>query len=170
MTSCPRTCSRGVTLLELIVVVTILGIMLSVMTPLFRGSFTNLEVQNAYKNVAALFRHAQERAIMEEREFRLNLDRLEGTYWLTYRENPMKFPAEFIDLNTDAGRVRWLPETVRINLIDNAKYDRKNRARYVTFYPNGSADRVTVQLRGASGGSFRIETGRDTGIVTTKER
>jgi prepilin-type N-terminal cleavage/methylation domain-containing protein len=170
MISCPRTCSRGVTLLELIVVVTILGIMLSVMTPLFRDSFTSLEAQNAYKNVAALFRHAQERAIMEEREFRLNLERLEGAYWLTYRDNPMKFPAEFVDLNTDAGRVRWLPETVRISLVDNAKYDRKTRARYITFYPNGSADRVTVQLRGTAGGSFRIETGRDTGIVTIKER
>ena len=118
MTSCLRTCSRGVTLLELIVVVTILGIMLSVMVPMFSGSFTGLEVRNAYKNIAAVLRHAQERAIMEEREFRVNLAKQEGMYWLTYREDQMVSPPKFVDLNTDAGRVRFLPESGKVSFID----------------------------------------------------
>ncbi len=170
MTSCLRTCSRGVTLLELIVVVTILGIMLGAMVPMFGGSFTGLEVRNAYKNVAAVLRHAQERAIMEEREFRVNFAKQEGMYWLTYREDQMVSPPKFVDLNTDAGRVRFLPESVRITFIDDAEYDRQTRARYITFYPSGTADRVTLQLRGTKSDSFRIETGRDTGIITIKER
>jgi type II secretory pathway pseudopilin PulG len=159
-----------VTLLELVVVVTILGIMLSVLTPLFSGSFTGLEVRNAYKNVAAVLRHAQERAIMEEREFRVNFVKHEGMYWLTCRDDPMQTPPKFVDLKTDAGRVKFLPESVEISFIDDAKYDRETRARYITFYPSGTADRVTLQLRGTGSGSFRIETGRDTGIITIKER
>lgn len=157
-------------MLELIVVVTILGILLGVMTPLFRNSYTNLEVRDTYKTLAAVFRHAQERAIMEEREFRVNINRFERTYWLSYREDPMEFPAKFVDLTTDAGRVRALPETVKLLFIEGAKYDRKSRSRHITFYPNGAADKTIVRFRGTSHDSFIIQTGRETGIVTVTER
>ncbi len=170
MTFQARTCSRGVTLLELIVVISILSIMLGVMTPLFRNSYTNLEIRNAYKNIAAVFGHAQERAIMEEREFRINFDRRQGAYWLSYRDDPMEFPAKFVDLNTDAGRVRFVPGAVKLTFIEGAKYDRKSGARSITFYPNGTADRATVQFRSTSGDSFRIETAREAGMVSIKER
>ena len=156
-------------MLELIVVVSILGIMLGVMAPLFSGSYTSLEIRNAYKNIATMFRHAQERAIMEEREFRVNFDRRGGTYWLSYRNDPMLLPPKFVKLNTDAGRARPLPETVQLVFI-RADRDRKTGAKYITFYPNGGADKATVRFRGARGDSFVIETGRETGIVRIKER
>lgn len=166
----PTSSRRGVTLLELLVVVTILGIMLSVTAPLFRGAYTSLEVRNAYKDVMAMFRHAQERAIMEEREFRVNLDQQAGAYWLSYRKDPMEFPGKFVDVKRGPGEVKWLPETVQILFIQGSKYDKDTRAEYISFYPNGAADRATVRFRAANRGSFLLETGREAGIVNIKER
>ena len=169
MTSRAGKCSRGFVLLELLVVVTILAIMFGTMTPLFRRSYTDLRIRNAYKDIAAIVKHAQERAIMEEREFRVNFDEKEGTYWLSYREDPMEFPANFVNLNTDAGRPKLLPEGVAFTDI-RANRDRETHAQYITFYPNGTADRATVRLRDVRYRSFIMETGRDTGIVIVKER
>ncbi len=169
MTSCSRTCSRGVTLLELIVVVTILAIMFGVMTPLFRNSYTNLRIRSAYKDINAGIRHAQERAIMEEREFRVNFDERENTYWLSYREDPLEFPATFVNLDTDAGRQRTLPEGISFWNI-KASRDSKTRTDYVTFYPNGAVDEARLRLRDdVRHRSFIIETGTDEGMVIIKE-
>ena len=169
MTSQAGNSSHGFTLFEILVVVTILGILFGVMTPLFRNSYTNLELRNSYKNIAATIKHAQERAIMEEREFRVNFDRRERTYWLSYREDPLEFPARFVDLKTDAGRPRSLPEEVTFALI-RANRDRKTRANYITFYPNGAADKATVRLRDRSHKSFLIETGKDREIIAFREK
>ena len=169
MTSRAWRCNRGFVLLELIVVVTILGIMFGVMTPLFRSSYTQLRIRNAYKDITALVRHAQERAIMEEREFRVNFNRRERTYWLSYREDPLEYPAKFADLHTDAGRVRSLPDGVNFAFIRAAR-DRKSRANYITFYPNGSADRAIVRFRDARLRSFIVETSTDGEIVAIKKR
>lgn len=170
MTSRAGIYRRGFVLLELIVVVTILAIMFGVMTPLFRRSYTNLRTRTAYKNIIAAIRHAQERAIMEEREFRVNFNEREGTYWLSYREDPMEFPARFVDLETDAGRIRSLPEGVKFWYII-ANRDKKTRAMFITFYPNGAVDKeAKVRLRDdVRHRSFIIETGTDHGIVTIKE-
>lgn len=170
MTLRAGTYKRGFVLLELIVVVTILGIMFGVMTPLFRRSYNNLRIRSAYKDITAAIRHAQERAIMEEREFRVNFDEREGTYWLSCREDPMEFPATFVNLSTDAGRPRSLPEGLSFWYII-ASRDRKNRTDYITFYPNGAVDKeAKVRLRDdVRHRSFVIETGTDEGIVTIKE-
>jgi len=106
---------------------------------------------------------------MEEREFRVNFDEREELYWLTYREDPMEFPAKFVNLDADAGRPKLLPEGVAFAHIQ-ANRDRETRARYITFYPNGTADRGTVRLRDMRYRSFVMETGRDTEIVVFKER
>jgi len=169
MTSCRRTCSSGMTLLELMVVVTILAIMFGVMTPLFRSSYTNLRIRSAYKDITASIRHAQERAIMEEREFRVNFNGRENTYWLSYREDPMEFPARFVNLDTDAGRPRSLPEGVSFWNV-KASRDSKTRTDYVTFYPNGAVDESRLRLRDdVRHRSFIIETGTDEGMVIIKE-
>jgi len=169
MTCYPRTGSRGFVLIELLVVVTILAIMFGTMTPLFRNSYTNLSIRNAYKDIAATVRHAQERAIMEEREFRVNFDEREGMYWLSYRDDPMQFPAKFVTLDTDEGAPRLLPEGVAFRNIV-AKRDKETRAHYITFYPSGTADKATVRLRDTRYRSFIIETGRETQIIMFKER
>jgi len=164
-----QTGSRGFVLIELLVVVTILAIMFGTMTPLFRRSYTNLCIRNAYKDIAATVRHAQERAIMEEREFRVNFDEREGMYWLSYRDDPMEFPAKFVALDTDEGAPTVLPDGLTFRNIV-AKRDKETRARYITFYPNGTADKATVRLRDMRYRSFIIETGRDTEIIVFKER
>ena len=169
MTSRQQTGSRGFVLLELLVVVTILAIMFGTMTPLFRKSYTTLSIRNAYKDIAATVRHAQERAIMQEREFRVNFDEREGMYWLSYRDDPMEVPAKFVTLDTDEGGPTALPDGVAFRHIV-AKRDRETRAHYITFYPNGTADRATVRLRDMRYRSFIMETGRDTEIVVFKER
>jgi hypothetical protein len=90
-------------------------------------------------------------------------------YWLSYRGDPMKFPPTFVNLESGAGHAQALPDGVTVSFV-KANRDRETGANYITFYPNGAADKATVRFRDVNRGSYLIETGREIGIISTKER
>lgn len=66
--------SRGVTLLELLIVLTIMAIVAAVMIPMFGGPVSTSELRQAAREIAAGLRLAQSEAVSQRRETFLVVD------------------------------------------------------------------------------------------------
>jgi prepilin-type N-terminal cleavage/methylation domain-containing protein len=159
----------GFTLIEMIVVVTILGIMFGTLVPYFRGSFTDLEMRDAVRNVAATMKYAQQRAMLQQVQYRVNFDKSTGEYWLTRQADPLEDPDEFVEILAEQGRVKALPASVVLKRV-TAKLARGGRFRYVNFYPTGRIAKANIVLEGPGYRSFSLSTDDRIGQIEVKER
>jgi prepilin-type N-terminal cleavage/methylation domain-containing protein len=69
-----RQSGGGFTLMELIIVLTIIVIMSAAVVPVFGPSMAKLQRDHAVRDFVATLRYAQERAVTDTREYRLALD------------------------------------------------------------------------------------------------
>ncbi len=145
-----RTTQSAFTLLELLVVVSIISIALGLLTPLFRKTFLDLQLNSSAQEIVSLMRYAQERAIVENTVFRLNLDTENGSYWLTM-ENPDKPEGNglasysqshnsdtdvFSRLAGNLGRLNNIAEGLKIETQENT----------VDFYLDGEAESFKIKI------------------------
>ena len=73
---------RGFTLLELIVVVTLLSLISLAVMPVYVAAMNATAVRNAQSDLMATLRFIQELAVKESREYRLYLSDKEGKDWV----------------------------------------------------------------------------------------
>lgn len=126
---------KGFTFIELMLVVITIGIILGLSIPLFRRTFTDLQLENLTQSMAQLMRYAQERAIVERFPYRINFDFDKGRYWVAVGSDAFD-PNTFQRLGGRFGRVYVVPNGISIDGEDGA----------LTFYPDGRADRGCIYL------------------------
>jgi prepilin-type N-terminal cleavage/methylation domain-containing protein len=144
----------GFTLLELTIVVIILGILSALTIPLFRNSFSNLQLSNTAHNLASLMRYAQERSIVERINYQLNFNPQLSQFWLTQEQDPLT-PGRYTRLSGKTGKINFLPREVK---IETEKY-------IVNFYPDGKIDKTTIYLSDTKEHYFTITTQEQTGYT-----
>jgi len=154
----PRTKSRGFTLLELVVVLTLLGIMSAAVLPVFRTTFANLEQNHAVRVLVGAMRYSQERAIVDSIEFRLYLDPENGQYFLMRLEEANVKEKTFNPVSGSQGQRYSLPANMSM------KRPRANRERgtdfyYISFYPNGACDdaKIALERRGRRAADIELK-------------
>lgn len=69
-----RRSNSGFTLIELVLVIFLISILVALSTPLFKRTFTNLELKNVSFNIAKIISYAREMAIVERANYRINFD------------------------------------------------------------------------------------------------
>ncbi len=120
---------RGVTLLELLVVLVLMSAMLALVPPLFDRGLTTTGLNAVAREIMAAMRYARSSAVSNRQQIAFTVDlknhlvRVEG-----------KRPVE-------------LPETMQLELVTGQSKLRGRGAGSITFYPDGSA----------SGGSLTLE-------------
>ncbi len=107
------TSTSGFTLLELILVMLILTTVLGLSGPSLKGFFSMRQIDAAAAQIVALTKFAQSQTVCEGRIYRLNLDVVHRTYWLTVQDQ-----GSFVDPETEWGRVFQLPEDVGLEVQD----------------------------------------------------
>ena len=123
-----RARSRGFTLLELLVVLTLIGLLLVVLPPLITsGGGIGLEV--AARDLASALQRAQSRAITQNREVALVLDLNAHRYQIGPSGEAHTLPAE-LGLGL---------RTARSELVDQA-------TGAIRFYPDGSSTGGEITL------------------------
>ncbi len=132
---------KAFTLIELLIVSVIILALVSFSTPLFRKTFTDLELKEAVSNISKLMGLAQQRAIIEGRSYRLLFD-FEGRQYRLSRIEGEGQNIKFVDLRDSFGRPFKIPESVDI----------EGNTKEVIFYPNGScsapgAERDVIELK-----------------------
>ena len=135
--------AKGFTLLELILVMVIISAVLGMAAPSLRGFFASRKAHDAAAGILSLIRYARTQAITEGRNYRLNLDPDDGSYWLTVND-----AGGYATLDTDLGRKFLLPEhtTMKVEMDDDDEEDRDVSSEIIEFYPKGQADVCTIRL------------------------
>jgi len=160
--------AAGFTLVELIIVLTIIGILAGATVPLFRDTTEKLREERAMRDLYGTLKFAQERAISETTEYRVYLDEKKGRYWTS------RFIADADDkksmenaTETD-GEPTVLPEGIVLKKT-KARQDSKREARYIAFYPSGACDVASVTVERKNGKSITVSTKGKLGQFKVRE-
>ncbi len=120
--------SRGFTLLELVVVLTLLGLLLVVLPPMIRGGGDG-DLKAAARDVAAGLRRAQSEAVARNREVTFVLD-----------VNAHRFRIG------DGGEARPLPGAIGLQLYTARSELTDAATGAIRFYPDGSSTGGEITL------------------------
>jgi prepilin-type N-terminal cleavage/methylation domain-containing protein len=164
-------CSRGFTLLELLVVFGVLAIMFATMVPLFRGSFNNLQVRDAVRSFASTIRFAREQAIVRGVEHRVCIDGREMMYWVARKKISAEDPTEeFTTILSDTIRPTQFPIelTLRLGRLPKGRQDGR-QIRYISCLPNGVVGQAEVLLLDADRRRYTVRTAPTFGGVNIEE-
>lgn len=138
---------RGFSLLELVVVLSVVGILSSLVLPVFVRSISSMRVQNAQNDFVAALAFAQERAVSESREYRVYLDPRENAYWIARHVGFKGDEKIFEPVEERFGAHRHFPDRIELER-PRARRDRaQDNAYYIACYPSGATDRTTLRFR-----------------------
>jgi len=128
----PRAAGAGVTLLELLIVLSIMAIVAALVLPMFGGGVSNSELKGAAREVAAGLRLARSEALATRQETRVVLDLEHRTF----------------RIDRDA-RVHALPQLLEMKLFTAQSDLVSDRIGAIRFFPDG----------GSNGGRLTLATG-----------
>lgn len=157
----------GFTLIELIIVVTILAIMSAAVMPVFSGSFSKIQAEHSVRDFVATVRFAQEHAVTAGTEFRLYVDPDLNTYGLgrlvaVDGEDKIFEPVAIQQLETVQ-----LPRRLTLKAV-RAKKEKTRGGYYVAFYPSGACDDARINITNEDGKIFYVDTEGGIGRLKVK--
>jgi len=141
---------KGVSLLELIVVLMLLGLAVGVVMPSFSRGLKGLELETAGRDLITQMRYARSQAIAKQKVFRIIL-------WKNEEENA---PDYYIFSNEFEQEIRkvFLPEGVSVETEEQAFPVRIN------FYANGRSSGALFTLKRETGRPMKISVDPITGF------
>lgn len=156
---------RGVTFLEIMVVLVILGVITAVAIPNLMGTRSSTALRTAARSIASAGIQARQMAISYGVETELILDLDEGQWMIRFtpddedsregrRRSRLRTDRELQPGQTSSEQIQDLPPRVtfgRINMGEGRGDDEMRRTRgndlhRLTFYPNGSSTGMAIQL------------------------
>jgi len=130
---------RGVTLLELIVVMVIVAIGAALTTPNIGGWLSNYRLRSATRDVASMMRLAQIKAVSNNTSCQVVFDTVNDNYILQYQDT--------LGAWVNEGETQRLPPGVKFNTTFGAT---------ATFAPNSTATDGDITLNNNKGATKRI--------------
>ncbi|MBI1388789.1 MAG: type II secretion system protein GspH [bacterium] len=187
-----RAAKAGFTLIELMVVVTLMLLMTAIGVPSFRGLYERSALQGAAKEFADALRYAQQRAILERNPIRLVMDVEKQTFWVPVEQDSERRHyssrsrrSSMAHRSSRGGRERvrevkavgsQLPPGFIFEFVYKVAEDDEIRRGEgeITFYPDGSADAAYITiLRTAKEredeSRYFIKIDAATGMIKTQE-
>lgn len=167
---------RGLTFLEILVVLVIIGIMLAVMLPNMRNPREKAALNSAARQVAAAASIARQQAIATGHRTRLRVDIHKQRFRLVF-DRPEARRSSYSRSRDEAAsleeRVRPFPVGVRCRRIlqYGSEVDltriRDDEFFEVVFYPNGSSTGAAIELRNRLEKTVTVEISSSSGRVET---
>ena len=141
---------KGVSLLELIVVLMLLGLAVGVVMPSFSRGLKGLELETAGRDLITRMRHARSQAIAKQKVFRIILIQEEGE----------DVPDSYIFANEFEQEIRkvFLPEGVSI-LAEEQEFPVR-----INFYANGRSSGAIFTIQRETGRQMKIRVDPITGF------
>jgi type II secretion system protein H len=161
-----RRAPAGFTLIELMVVITIIGIMTALMIPEMKGTFQDALLRSTSRELINVFDLAYSRSVSLNQLRRVRLDETSGRYRVEkqVQENGQSFFVPVDDVPGDQGALDSritveCHQPSEISPSDNASAavpgsEAGSDEATIAFYPDGTADATEVVLRDRQG--FRL--------------
>ena len=125
---------RGITLIEMLVVVALASMALALVFPAVGSGLTGLQLRSSAQRLAASAKFARDQAVYRQRFFQLEIDGATGT-------------VSVLDLEGNFRRSFDLPEAVRVERILPEQSATPLETRRFLFFPDGSLTPFQVILR-----------------------
>lgn len=137
---------RGFTLLEILVVISVIALLLAVVPPLVKRS-TSSELKSAVRDLVIGLRWARSEAVGERHSVALWVDTAERNYFVETRPNR-----------------RPLPDSSKV-LVTTVQSETDGSMAAIRFYPDGSSTGGSIDLS-VNGEGYRIKVDWLTGGVS----
>lgn len=148
--------NKGFTLLELIFVASILVIITALAIPRFTKTFNSLRLKNFVSDIVSFVRYAQANAITGGDVNRVFFD-VEKRSVKVER----MIASETEDPNWHPERSKPIPDLIKIESADTEEG--------IRFYPDGTADEATIEIKDSFGGRYAVSIEASTGYVKVEE-
>jgi len=126
----------GFTLVELIVVLIIIGVVFLVTYPRLSGLMSGRKLMRVTAELAARLDYIRSRAVAERRVFRVEFNRSENKYRVSWEE----------DTGTIEGAWETLPEFISIKRFKQKKIDYSRGQSAIDFFPRGNSTGAEIEL------------------------
>ncbi len=148
-----QTQERGITLLELLVVLTLIAILSAMVYPSFGNALASLRLKGAARQVVSVCRMAKWEAVRRRQPVRVSLDLNKGKIVVTDAKLTL-----IKELN--------LPPGIRFFQSQRISGDGAVDATDFYFYPNGTSDAGSIVLRDTQGRNLSVAIDSLTGDTT----
>lgn len=114
----------GITFIELLLVILLVVILAGVSYPVLRNNFYGMQLPVFSKRLQALFIHLRERAIVERK-----------VVYLTFEDSNKKYR---VNIGNESRTIETFSVPEKVNV--------ETEQEQIAFYPDGSIDKVTINL------------------------
>jgi type II secretion system protein H len=154
---------QGFTLIELILLMALLSIVISLVAPRLAAFFRGRSLDSEARQLLALARHGQSRAVSEGIPMRLWLDTRARTYGLEAEPGYTEVDTNAVEFGVGKYVEIALTESASANLANLAANDRHAGLPALSFLPDGSIGEQSpqnVMLRDQDGGTLWLTQSR----------
>lgn len=160
----------GFTLIELTLVTVIILALMGLSAPLFRKTFSDLTAKDAAFNISKLISYAQERAVIERRNFKITFNFTSGNYQLS-ESQVSKGKTAYKQMKGRFGRTFTLPQGLSFRDDESgiAKAKNEEYKKAIVFYPDGRSDPLVIEMLNKENAGYRITSKGFGALVGIKE-
>jgi len=127
---------KGLTFIEILLVIIILGILIETALPRFKKSFRSLQLNNFSKELQLFMNYIFQSSIAQGRVITLNIDKEKKEYRA--------------EVKGSAEKLKTFPIPEGIEL--------ETEKKEILFYPDGTSDKVTIKITNADSQSVTLTT------------
>jgi type II secretion system protein H len=161
-----RHVARGMTLMEIMTVITILAVMMALTFPTMRNFNEKNKLRGAAREIVALMKYARTEAVFGERTTEIFLNLEKRQYWLDLREVDPKTGT--LNPKRKKKQLEMLRELHKDIYFDEVTtYDSnivKDQLIAIDFFPDGTASPIMLTLANKKGSRMTIELLKSTGL------
>jgi type II secretion system protein H len=157
--------NRGFSFIELMVVLVILSLSISLVTPSLSRFLRTVELKGAAKRVSGILRHCRSEAVNKGLVYQVLFDSdLRGIRVQSQESTEVK-KEEIKKEGQVSKKVYSLPDGIQIKKVDVASPQYSTDLPTIEFYPNGGSNGGSIDLDGQDRNGFHIEVHFLTGMV-----
>lgn len=160
----------GFTLIELTLVTVIILALVGLSAPIFRNTFASLTAKDAAFNISKLISYAQERAVIDRKNFKIIFNFTSGRYQLLESQSS-EGKVSYKQIKGRFGRSFTLPQNLSFKDLDSeiARHKNEEYSKEIIFYPDGHSDALTIDLVNKGMAGYRITSKGFGTLVGIKE-
>jgi len=159
--------TRGMTMLEILTVVTVLAVLLGLSFPMMRSMNDSNKLRATAREIIALMKYARAESVMGQRMTEVFVDLEKRQFWLDLRE-----PDPKTGVYKTGGKKSQMEHKRTLNddiWFDEANANEANLVRdkmvVVDFFPDGTASPTFLTLTNNRGSKTTIEVVKSTGLT-----